>query len=104
MSKSNWISKVVRIGAMAAGSAAFVAALVVAGDRMTPATAQAAAMPSLTTNVPELQLAGPPSALCSAVDGRLCCRRQRTVDVAAHGDWSSVTRVERAMWLLVGYS
>ena len=62
MSKSNWISRVVRIGAMAAGSAAFVAALVVAGDRMTPTTAQAAAIPSVTTNVPELQLAGPPSA------------------------------------------
>jgi hypothetical protein len=82
MSKSNWISKVVRIGAMAAGSAAFVAALVVAGDRMTPATAQAAAMPSLTTNVPELQLAGPPSALCSAVDGRPCLRDGQQIHCA----------------------
>ena len=89
MNKSNWISKVVRIGAMAAGSAAFVAALVVAGDRMTPATAQAAAMPSLTTNVPER------SRLAAVGSAPSTSPRAAT---GAH-----VTRMERVMWLLVGY-
>lgn len=67
MNNSSWISKVVRVAAMAAGSAAFVAALALAGGRMPLATAKPApAAKSVAAPV------GPLSATCRATDGRTC--------------------------------
>jgi hypothetical protein len=63
MSKSSWMSKVVRFGAMAAGSAAFVAALAVSGGHVPVAAAKPAANP-----------VGPLSATCASLDGRACPR------------------------------
>jgi hypothetical protein len=74
MSKSSWMSKIVRFGAMAAGSAAFVAALMVSGGRVAPATAHAAVTPAAEIQVPDELAVGPRSARCSDVDGRACPR------------------------------
>ena len=63
MNRSSWMSRIVRVGAMAAGSAAFVAALAVSGGRVPLAAAKPAADP-----------VGPRSATCASFDGRACPR------------------------------
>ena len=74
MSKSSWISKVVRIGAMAAGSAAFVGALAMSGGRIAPATAAAAVAPEAPVHIPAALSVGPRDARCRDIDGRACPR------------------------------
>jgi hypothetical protein len=80
MNKTSWISNVVRIGAMAAGSAAFVAALAMSAGRVPMAAAKPAA--AATAVVAPV---GPLGATCRSVDGRACPREGIKIHCANDG-------------------
>jgi hypothetical protein len=93
MSKSSWVSKVVRIAAMAAGSAAFVGALIVAGGRVPVAAAQPTA-PATSVVAP----VGPLGDTCRHTDGRACPTEGIKIHCANDGGGISTCLCFEGFW------